>query len=311
MRAVRLHPHIDGFEALFVEEVPKPLPARGEVLVKVQSAGVTPTELSWSTNWTGKNGAGRQFPIPGHEFSGVITEVGPGVKPELIGQEVYALTDFHSDGAQAEYALAKPDELAPRPANLDHEKAAAVPLSALTAWQALFDHGGLTSSHSVLVHGAAGGVGSQAVQIARWAGAYVIATASLRDLEFVRSLGALEAIPYSPARFEKIVHPVDVVLDTVGGDTLERSWGILKKGGILVSVADVPSPERASTYQVRAAFFIVHPDQAQLTKIGDLIKAGRIQPILDSSYPLDQAHQAYAHAKNDHPRGKVVLRAEV
>jgi NADPH:quinone reductase-like Zn-dependent oxidoreductase len=308
MKAVRLHPEFNGLDSLIVEDVPKPQPGPGEVLVKVHAAGVTPTELTWSTSWTAKNGAARQFPIPGHEFSGMVEETGRGVNRGLAGQQVYGLTDFHREGAQAEYTLALPSELAPLPANLDPEKAAAIPLSGLTAWQALFDHAGLTSSHSVLIHGAAGGVGSLAVQLARWSGAYVTATASLRDLELVRSLGAQETIPYYPARFEKIIHRLDVVLDTVGGETLERSWGVIKKGGVLVSVAEPPSQDQAGLSQVQGVYFVVHPDQAQLTRIGELIKLGRIKPVMDSSFPLDQVRQAYEHARSGHPRGKVVLK---
>jgi NADPH:quinone reductase-like Zn-dependent oxidoreductase len=308
MKAVRMHADFPGIEGLFVEEVPQPQPAAGEVLVKVQAAGIAPSELVWSTNWTTKIGALRSLPIPGHELSGIITGVGARLSPDLVGQAVYALTDFQRDGALAEYTLALPSELAPRPSSLDPESAAALPLSALTAWQALYEQAGLTSSHSVLVHGAAGGVGSLAVQFAHMTGAYVIATASLRDLNFVRGLGADEVIPYHPARFEKIVHHADAVLDTVGGDTLERSWVVLKKGGVLVSVASVPSPERAGTHQVRAAYFIVRPDRAQLVKIGSLIEAGRVKPVLDSVYPLDQVRQAFEHAQNGHPHGKIVLK---
>ncbi len=308
MKAVRLHADRQGLEALFVEDAPLPRPAPGEVLVKVQAAGVTRTEPTWSTNWKTKNGTARQFPIQGHEFSGVVSEVGARVDSKLVGQEVFALTDFQRDGAQAEYTLALPDELAPKPAGLEPENAAGVPLSALTAWQALFDYARLSFSQPVLIHGAAGGVGSQAVQIAHWAGAYVIATASMRDMGFVRSLGADECIPYHLTSFEKLVHDVDVVIDTVGGDTQERSWATLRKDGILVSVVAEPSPERAAAHQVRSAFFIVRPDRAQLTRIGDLIKIERLKPVTDSTYPIDEALRAYEHAQTGHPRGKVVLK---
>jgi NADPH:quinone reductase-like Zn-dependent oxidoreductase len=307
MKALRLREGIHGLEAIFLDDVPQPRPAPGQVLVKVQAAGVTPSELGWSTNWTTKAGLARRLPIPGHEFCGVVCEVGDKLGQDLIGTQVYGLTDFNRDGVQAEYALALPEEIAPCPPALDPSKAAALPLSALTAWQALFDHAGLIAGQAVLIHGAAGGVGSQAVQLATWAGAYVIATASLSDLGFVRELGAQEAIPYTHARFEKIVNRIDVVIDTVGGETLERSWGVMKKKGILVSVASVPPPEKAGSHQVRAAFFIVRPDRAQLVKIGDLVKRGKIRPVLDSTFPFDQVRLAYEHAQNGRPRGKVVL----
>ncbi len=180
-------------------------------------------------------------------------------------------------------------------------------MSALTAWQALFDHAGLSAGQSVLIHGASGGVGTFAVQLAHWADAYVIGTASARNRDFVRRLGADVFIDYTSTNFEHVVHDVDVVLDTVGGDTLEHSWGVLRQGGILVSIVGSPTAEQAAAHGVRTASFIVRPSREQLTRIGELIDAGRIQPVIEAIMPLSQARQAYERGQGGHASGKVVL----
>ncbi|MFL5705307.1 MAG: NADP-dependent oxidoreductase, partial [Ktedonobacteraceae bacterium] len=218
MKAIRMHGR-GGPDRLVYEEAPQPHPGPGEVVVRVYAAGVIATELSWSGTYQSKTGGTRALPIPGHDLSGVVEEVGPDVTTLTRGSEVYALTAFDRDGAEAEYTIALPSELAPKPRTLDHVQAAAVPLTALTAWQAFFEHVGLAAGQTVLIHGAAGGVGVFAVQFARWAGAHVIATASARNRDFLRQLGANEIIDYTTTRFEDVVHDVDLVFDTVGGDT--------------------------------------------------------------------------------------------
>jgi NADPH:quinone reductase-like Zn-dependent oxidoreductase len=182
-----------------------------------------------------------------------------------------------------------------------------VPLAALTAWQAFFDHAKLSAGHTVLIHGAAGGVGVFAVQLAHWAGAHVIATASPRNHDFLRELGADEIIDYTSVRFEDVVHGADIVLDTIGGDTQERSWSVLKKGGVLVAIATPPSTEQAQAYGVRCVWFIVEPSREQLIQIGKLIDAGQVKPIIDTVFPLAQAREAYEQGKKGHTRGKIVL----
>lgn len=219
MKAIRIHGR-GGPDQLVYEDAPQPRPGPGEVLVRVYATGVIAPELTWSATYQTKAGSTRTLPIPGHDLSGVVEEVGPDVTTLTRGSEVYALTAFDRDGAEAEYTIALPSELAPRPHTLDHVQAAAVPLTALTAWQALFDHANLAAGQIVLIHGAAGGVGVFAVQLARWAGAHVIATASARNRDFLRELGANEIIDYSTTRFEEVVRDVDLVFDTVGGDTL-------------------------------------------------------------------------------------------
>ncbi|GCE23775.1 NADP-dependent oxidoreductase [Dictyobacter kobayashii] len=307
MKAIRIHGHSDPAELVY-EDVPQPQPGPGEVLVRVYAAGVIAPELTWSETYETRAGIKRTLPIPGHDLSGVVDAVGAGVNDINVGSAVYALTAFDRDGSAAEYMIALPEELAPRPRSLDHVQAAAVPLTALTAWQAFFKHGGLVAGQRVLIHGAAGGVGVFAVQLARWAGAYVIGTGSARNRDFLRDLGANEVIDYTSTRFEDAVNEVDMVLDMVGGDTQERSWQVLKKDGVLISVASPPSVEQAKAHGVRSVWFIVEPDRQQLLQIGQLIDSGKIRPIVDTVFPLSEGRQAYAQGAKGRTRGKIVLR---
>jgi NADPH:quinone reductase-like Zn-dependent oxidoreductase len=286
------------------EMAPAPQPGKGEVLIRVHAAGVIPTELTWVPTGTMRTGEPRPLPvIPGHEFSGEIAALGVGVKDVGIGDLVYGLNDWYRDGAQAEYCLARVADLAGKPASINHVQAAATPISALTAWQGLIERGRLVAGQRLLIHGAAGGVGVFAVQIACWRGARVIGTASRINLDFVRGLGADEVIDYQATRFEDVVRDIDVVFDTVGGETLERSWGVLKPGGTLVTIA--ASGEKTTQERTRSAFFIVKPSRSQLEEIGWLIDSGAIRPIVGSVFPLALARQAYQH-KPAH--GKIVLR---
>src|ERR1700757_5223209 len=237
MKAIRLHVR-GGREAFTYEDAQQPRPGTGEVLVRVHAAGVIHTELSWVPTWTTRAGEPRRLPvIPGHEFSGEIAALGVGVRDAGVGHLVYGLNDWYWDGASAEYCVARVADIAHKPASVDHVHAAATPISALTSWQGLVERAGLAAGQRVLIHGAAGGVGTFAVQLARWRGARVTATASSANLDFVRSLGADEVIDYRTERFEDLVRDMDAVFDGVGGETLERSWGVLKDGGKLVTVA--------------------------------------------------------------------------
>jgi NADPH:quinone reductase-like Zn-dependent oxidoreductase len=302
MKAVRLHAR-GGPEALAYEDAPRPEPGAGEVLVQVHATAVTPTEFQWAPTWTTRSGEPRPFPIIlGHEFSGVVAEVGRSVTAPAKGEAVYGLNDWFHDGAQAEFCVARADEVAAKPRSVDHAHAAAVPISALTAWQGLFDHAHLAAGDRVLVQGAAGGVGLLAVQLARWRGARVVGTASAHNLGFVRGLGADEVIDYRATRFEDAVRDLDVVFDTVGGETLERSWGVLRPGGRLVTVA--ASGEGASDPRTRAAFFIVQANREQLGAIARLIDEGQLRPVVDAVFPLAQVGRAYEHRAT---RGKVIL----
>jgi NADPH:quinone reductase-like Zn-dependent oxidoreductase len=241
--------------------------------------------------------------IPGHEFSGEVAALGEGVTGLSVGDTVYGMNDWFQDGAQAEYCLARPADIAAKPAKIDHVHAALIPISALTAWQGLFDHARLAGGQHVLIHGAAGGVGSFAVQFAHAHGARVSATAGAYNLNFVRNLGADQVIDYRAERFEERVQGVDVVFDTVGGDTLRRSWDVLKSGGRMVTIA--VSEEASQDERTQKAFFIVEPKRTELEEIAGRIDGGEIRPILGAEFPLADAQAAYQHKPI---RGKAVLR---
>ena len=303
MKAIRLHAR-GGPESIRFEDAPTPQPGPGEVLVRVCAAAVTPTELLWVPTWAARDGSPRPLPvIPGHEFSGEVAALGERVTAVGVKEAVYGMNDWFGDGAQAEYCLARPADIARKPASVDHCHAGVTPISALTAWQGLFERARLAAGQHVLIHGAAGGVGSFAVQLARWRGARVTGTASAANIDFVRSLGADEVIDYRAERFDDVVRDVDVVFDTVGGQTLERSWGVLKPGGRLVTVA--ASGVRTTVERIRAAYFIVEPSQTQLVEVARLIDGGALRPIVGAEFPLADALLAYRHKP---ARGKVVLR---
>ena len=282
--------------------------APGDVLVRVHASGVSPGELDWPGVWLRHDGTPRTPPIvPGHEVSGVVEAVGPATAGLAVGDEVFGYIDVRRDGADAEYVAARADELVPKPATLTHAQAAAVPLSALTAWQALFDHGELQRGQRVLIHGGAGGVGSFAVQLARWRGARVTATSSARDIDLVRELGADDVIDYRTQRFEDVVADQDLVFDTVGGETWERSWDVLRPGGRLVSIAVPRPPEREPVDGRRAIWFVVAADAEQLREIGRLIDAGLVRPIVSDVLPLERGLEAYGPGRRSGGPGKVVL----
>jgi NADPH:quinone reductase-like Zn-dependent oxidoreductase len=270
---------------------PQPQPGPGELLIQVYAVGVTPTELSWYPTSHSKTGEKRTGAVPGHEFSGVIVATGKDVDSFKTGQEVYGMNGWYSDGAMAEYCITMPSSVASKPPRLTHVEAASVPIGALTAWQGLFDRARLQPEERVLVHGGAGGVGVFAIQLARHRGARVIATASERNLHFVSELGAEQVIDYRAARFEETAREMDVVFDTVGGDTLARSWHVLKGGGRMVTV--VSEAENATDNRTKAAFFIVEPNGEQLAEIGKMLEERRIRPVVDAVVPFSQADITY------------------
>jgi NADPH:quinone reductase-like Zn-dependent oxidoreductase len=306
MKAVRLHRQ-GGPEQLVYEDAPEPELGAGDALIRVHATGITPAELSWADTYSNCDGSERLPAIPGHEASGVVERVADGASEVSIGDEVYGLTTFCRDGAAAEYVAVRAAELAPKPTSLDHAHTAAVPLSALTAWQALFDHAQLAWGQRVLIHGAAGGVGSFAVQIARWSGAYVIGTASAENRDFLLRLGANDVIDYRRVSFDEVVRDVDVVLDPIGGETRERSWQVLKPSGMLISLPG-PIPEaEAAARSPRGVFFIVKPNREQLGKIAALIDSGNIHPVVAETIPLAKARYAFERGVAGHTRGKLVL----
>jgi len=303
MKAIRLQDQLDPTSFVH-EEVPEPLPGPGEVLVRVHAAAVTPTEREWIPTSTTRTGAPRPFPvILGHEFSGEISAIGAGVTDFAVGDAVFGMNDWFREGAQAEYCVARAGDVAAKPRSLDHVAAAATPISALTAWQGLVERARLAAGQKVLIHGAAGGVGIFAVQVARLRGARVVATASAHNLDFVRGLGAEQVIDYRANRFEDAPADFDVVFDTVGGETLVRSWSVLKPGGRLVTVA--ASSEHTREQRERDAFFIVEPNRTQLEEVARLIDSGALSVVVGAVFPLADGRSAY----QCHPaHGKVVLR---
>ncbi len=307
MKAVYLEKKA-GADSLVAGEIPRPSPKPDEVLVKVYATAVMPTELHWDPTFNKPTGEPRSFPIVlSHEFSGVVESVGAKVKNFKPGDEVYGLNDWFTNGAQAEYCVVAANALAPKPKSLRHVEAAIVPISALTAWQALIEKGKLERKQRVLIHGGSGAVGTFAVQIGRWRGAYVIATASAANIEFVRALGADQVIDYQTAKFEDLICDVDVILDGVGGETLERSWKILKPDGKLFTIVGDGVPEKSLSQRSRDAFMLVRADGAQLAQIGGMIDAGELRVFMEAVYALGDARDAYARAGQGKMRGKIAL----
>src|SRR6202162_4709769 len=310
MKAIRIH-NYDGPEVLRYEDVPRPEPQAGEVLVRVHAAGVNP--IDWKVReghmkdfWPHK------FPlILGWDLSGVVEELGPGPAAAgrfKIGDEVYSLPDPTRNGAYADYIVVREPELALKPNSLHHIRAAAVPLAALSAWQSLFDTPQLQPGQRMLIHAGSGGVGHFAVQLAKWKGAYVFATASTKNQDLLRELGADEPIDYTQHRFENVARDIDIVLDTMGGETQERSWSVLKKGGVLVSLVQPPSEEKAKELGVRAAIIGAQPNGAQLAELAKINDSGTMQTVIDRILRLSEARRAHELSQSGHTHGKIALR---
>ena len=307
MKAVQIH-NYGGPEVLEYENATRPIPKAGEVLIRVHAAGVNPID------WKVRQGYMKElwphkFPlILGWDLSGVVEEIGTGVSRFKKGNAVYSEPDASRDGAYADYIVVRESEVALKPKSLHHVHAAAVPLATLTAWQALFDAGQLKPGQRVLIHGGSGGVGHVAVQLAKWKGAHVLATASTKNQELLRELGVDEPIDYTKQKFEDVARDVDLVLDLIGGETQERSWSVLKKGGLLLSLVQPPSVEKAKALGVRAAFVAGHPSGAQLAEIAKLIDSGELKLTIDRILPLSEVRRAHELSQSGHTRGKIVLR---
>jgi NADPH:quinone reductase-like Zn-dependent oxidoreductase len=306
MKAIRIHQY-GGPEVLAEVEMQRPAPGPNEVLIKVQAASVNPFD------WKVRAGYMKEFfPLTfpatlGWDVSGTVEEAGADVTRFKRGDEVY--TRLEAGGGYAEYAVAGEAIVAAKPRTLDHVQAAAVPTGGTTAWQALFEVAKLSAGQKVLIHAAAGGVGNFAVQFAKAKGAYVIGTASSRNQSLLRELGVDKAVDYQKARFEDVVHDVDVVLDMIGGDTQERSFKVLKKGGILVSIVQPPSQESATKYGVRALFYGAHASSSDLAEIARLIDSGKVKTVVETVLPLAEARRAHELSESGHARGKIVLKA--
>jgi NADPH:quinone reductase-like Zn-dependent oxidoreductase len=297
-----------GPEVLVYRDAPRPHPGAGEVLVRVHAAGVNPVD--WKIREGELKGMlHHAFPLVlGWDVSGVVEGLGSGITRLKIGDEVFSRPDILRDGAYAEYILVRESEVALKPKTIDHIHAAALPLAGLTAWQTLFVAGGLAEGQRVLVHAAAGGVGHIAVQLAKWKGAHVIGTAAERNHGFLRKLGVDRVVDYDTERFDEVVQPVDVVLDTMGGDTQERSWKVLKPGGILVSIVSQPNAGMAAAHGVRQAFVFTQPNAVQLAELARLADAEVLKAIVETILPLSDATRGQELSQRGHTQGKIVLR---
>jgi len=277
------------------------------VLIKVHAAGVNPVDWKIREGYL-KEMIPYQLPLTlGWDVSGQIEMVGSQVRHLNIGDEVYSCPDITRNGAYAEYIAVRASEVASKPKSIDHDHSASIPLAALTAWQSLFDAAHLTKGQKVLVHAAAGGVGSFAVQLAKWKGAYVIGTASERNREFLKQIGADEVIDYTATKFENVVGEIDVVFDTIGGDTQERSWAVLKAGGVLVSITTAPSEDRAKSANAIGKYVLVQPDTKQLDEIAALVDSGKLKTTVETVLPINEVLKAHNLSQSGRTRGKIVL----
>jgi len=305
MKAVVAHEY-GAPEVLKFEEVPRPEPKENEALVRVIASSVNPADpLTLSGKYA--QAFGTHLPlIPGYDIAGIVEKTGSNVTKFKVGDAVYGYPTF--GGGWADYVIIKEWEVAPKPKSLNFVESASVPMGALTAWQALVDVAQLQSGQTVLVHGGSGGVGSFAVQIAKARGARVIATASTANQDLLKQLGADVAVDYTKTRFEDVAKNVDAVLDPVGKETLARSYGAVKKGGIVMCLVALPDRAELQKRGIRGAAISVHPDAADLAEIARLIDAGKIKPIVTQVLPLSQAVAAQRQAATHHTRGKIVLR---
>lgn len=307
MRAVRMHEYGTS-EVLRLEEAPVPSPKAGEVRIRVHAAGVNPID------WKIRSGRlQKDYPVPlpytpGRDISGTIEALGSGVTQWKIGDPVIAYSD---GGGFAEYAVVAEGDVARKPNRLSHEQAAGIPVASLTAWDTLIEAADVKQDQRVLIHGGAGGVGSMAVQLARWRGAHVIATASERNHEYLKSIGADEVIDYRTTRFEDAVRNIDVVLDTVGGDTLARSPAVLRRGGMLLSIVEVPSAQACSERNIRCPNWDAQDPRyagERLEKLGQLFDAGKLEMTTEAIFPLSDANQALELSETGRARGKIIVK---
>lgn len=307
MKAIRIHSY-GGSDLNSYEEASKPVPGENDLLIHVQATSINPADLAFRAGYM-TSYYQLDFPATlGLDVAGTIEAVGSAVSSLKIGDAVYARTDLPRLGGYAEFVLVTASEVALKPKSLDFIQAASIPHTALTAWRALFDAAGLSAGQTVLIHGATGGVGSLAVQLAKIKGAHVIGTASTANLEYLKELGADETVDYTTSRFEDKVKGVDIVLDLIGGDTLERSYQVLKPGGILVSVVQPPSAEAAASYGVRIAFAgAFSPAAPVLNEITTFVESGLLKPAFTMVLPLSETSRGQEMVSTGHTRGKIVL----
>lgn len=306
MKALRYHA-FGGVEQLVIDDIPMPEPAADEILVKVSGSGVNPLD------WKLMGGMMPNLPLPkttGSEFSGVIEKMGSEVKGYDIGDEVYGSATYGlAGGTAAEYFVAKVGTFSKKPGLLDLADAAGVPIAGLTAWQALFEKGNVQSGQRVLIHAGAGGVGSVAIQLARWKGAHVIATGSASSQHFIEELGADEFIDYKTTKFEDVVKDVDMVFGTIPGETLEKSHLVLKKGGVVVTIVGMPS--NVAEYEAEGKKVVelyMQPSESQLVELAGLVDGDLVRLVVSTMLPLERGKEAYVESMGGHARGKIILK---
>jgi NADPH:quinone reductase-like Zn-dependent oxidoreductase len=306
MKAVRIH-NYGNTGVLSYEDAPMPSVTSNEVLVRVVAASVNPVD------WKIREGYLKQmisYSMPltlGWDVSGVVESVGAEVSRFKVGDPVYSRPDIKRNGTYAEYVVIREDEIAHKPKTISHVEAASLPLAGITAWEALFTTSQLKAGQKVLIHAGSGGVGSLAVQLAKSHGAYVIATTSGKNRAFVESLNADQVIDYQTQQFAKVINNVDVVFDTIGGETQLSSWSVLKPGGILVSIISSPSEEKAKTLGVRGAFVFIEPNAKTLEEIAKLVNAGKLRPMIGGEFALKDIAKAHALSQTGRTVGKIVL----
>ena len=302
MQAIAVSDRDAGLAGLSLTNLPYPHASENDVIVRVHAAGFTPGELAWAGTWTDRSGRDRTPSVPGHEVSGVVAELGYGTTGLTVGQRVFGLADWTRNGTLAEYVAIEARNLAPLPAGVDHTVAAGAVISGLTAWQALFDHAHLLAGQTALIHGAAGGVGSIAVQLARQAGSRVIGTGLAADRDRALGLGVDQFVDLEADRLED-AGEADVVLDVIGGDILKRSTVLVRAGGTLVTTIEPPTiqPENG-----RAIFFVVEPDRSQLIELAERLRDGRLTSNVGAVRPLAEAPAAFG-PNAPHASGKTII----
>jgi NADPH:quinone reductase-like Zn-dependent oxidoreductase len=303
MKAIVVH-QFGGPEVLKYEDTPRPEPKEDEILIRTMAAGVNPVDAFIRA---GRYGNGNLPYIPGMEVAGVVEKTGAKITKFKPGDQVYAHLGF-KDGGYAEFSVAKENEVATKPKTINFEQAAAVPLAATTAWQALIDTAGLKSGQTVLIHGGSGGVGHFAVQIAKARGAKVIATASTENQDLLRQLGVDQAIDYTKTNFEDVVKDVDVVLEATRSDSMARSYGVVKKGGFVVSITGAPDQAELEKHGLRGSSMGVHPDAHVLEELARLIDSKKIAVVVSQVFPITEASKAHQQIETRHTRGKIVLK---
>ena len=307
MKAMVVH-EFGGPEVMKYEDAPRPEPKDDEILVQVMAAAVNPVDSYVRQGMFAKRGMDNRPAIIGYDISGVVEKTGTNAKKFKAGDKVYSYLSVMRGGGYAEFAIAKESETALKPKNINFEEAAAVPLAATTAWQSLVDEAKLNAGQTVLVHGGSGGVGSFAIQIAKARGVKVIATASTAHQDLLKQLQVDQAIDYTTTKFEDMVKDVDVVLNCVRAEALARSYGVVKKGGIIVSITDEPDQTECAKHGIRGSRLGAHPDANVLEELTKLIEAGKMKPIVSQTLPLADASKAHQQIETHHTLGKIVLK---